>query len=57
MFFIFARRAEFNVFVRLENSACGTNARRRVLALANSVCLLALSHSDEHVLALRLCAG
>ena len=28
-----------------------------MLALANSVCLLALSRSDRHVLALLLCAG
>ena len=28
-----------------------------MLALANSVCLLALSHSDRHVLDLLLCAG
>ena len=49
-------RTEFDFFVRFENSACCINARH-VLAFANSVCLLAFSHSDQHVLASRLCAG
>ena len=40
-------------FVRFENAAWCIHARRHVLALANSVCLLVLSHSDRHVLALR----
>ena len=45
---IFVGRADFDFFVRFENSACCIHARRHVLALANSVCLLALSHSDRH---------
>ena len=41
----FVSRADFDLFVRFENSACCINARH-VLALANSICLIALSRAD-----------
>ena len=51
----FVGRTDFDFFVRFENSACCIDARRHVLAPVNYVCLLALSHSDRHILALGLC--
>ena len=48
----FVGRADFDFFVRFENTAC-----YEYIMLNDSVCLLALSHSNRHVLASRLCAG
>ena len=43
---IFVDWAGFDFFVRFQNPTCCINARRNALALANSVRLLASSHSD-----------
>ena len=50
----FVGRADFDFFLRLENTASFINARRH--AGSSQLCLLALSRSDRRSLALLCCA-
>ena len=53
----FAGWADFDLFVHFENTAKASWIVGDVLALANPVCLHAVSLSDRHGLALLPCAG
>ena len=55
----FLGREDFDFFVGFENTAsCAVDgcSTTYMLAVANPVCLLALSHSDRHARASLLCA-
>ena len=53
--YIFVDRAAFDFLPRFEKTGSCINARRH--AGSRQLCLLALSRSGRHVLALLLCAG
>ena len=53
---VFVGRADFDFFVRFEKTA-SRKCSMKCLALANSVSLLVLSRSGQHVLDLLLCEG
>ena len=55
--YVFIGRADFEMSVRFDNTTSCVTYDRQYAGSRNSACLLALSRSDRHVLALLLCAG